>query len=141
MTNFIVNIAEGAYEDVKSALASVGHALEPAEAQVKAVVTAEIPALTAWGAQFLTDEGKVILSDAITYGPQILAGTVTIIDAADKLWVDLKAKGITDIEALGETVFNALRTQTNAAASVVTTPESPPATPPAPVTGTTPVVS
>lgn len=78
--------------------------------------TTEGPALTAWLKQFATDEGKIILADAAQYGPQIFAGTMTITDAAAKLIADLTAKGIADAQSLEETVFNALRTQTNAAA-------------------------
>lgn len=78
----------------------------------------EGPALTAWLEQFASDEGKIILSDAAQYGPQIFAGTITITDAAAKMIADLTAKGIADAQSLEETVFNALRTQTNAAAAV-----------------------
>lgn len=80
------------------------------------IVGIEAPAVASWAKQFSSDEGQVILTDAAQYGPQVFAGTLTMVAASEALWVDLKAKGITDIEALGETVFNALRTQTNAAA-------------------------
>jgi hypothetical protein len=84
---------------------------------ISEIWTTEGPALTAWLKQFSSDEGQVILTDAAIYGPQIYAGTITITDAANKLYADLKAKGITDAGNLLETVFNALRTQTNLAAS------------------------
>lgn len=80
---------------------------------------AEAPALTAWLEQFSTDIGKIILIDAEIYGPQIFAGTMTITDAAAKLSADLQAKGIPDVQALGQLIFNALRTQVNAAATAV----------------------
>lgn len=118
MTNFVVNIAEGAYDDVKAALTAVGHELQPAETAVVTAVQTEIPVITAWGAQFLTDEGKIILADAVTYGPKILAGEITITAAFGMLSADLVAKGIADIENLGETIFNALRTQINAVATM-----------------------
>lgn len=79
----------------------------------------EAPALEAWLKQFANDEGKIILADAATYGPQILSGSISITDAATKLGSDLAAKGITDAGNLSETIFNALRTQTNAAATTV----------------------
>lgn len=79
--------------------------------------TTEAPALEAWLKQFVSDEGKVILADAAIYGPQILAGTITIVEAAAKLGADLVAKGIADVPALEEIIFNALRTQTNLAAT------------------------
>lgn len=119
MTNFIVNIADGAYEDVKAAVEAVGHALQPVEATVVADIKADVPVLTAWGAQFLTDEGKIALQDAETYGPQILSGQITITAAFGLLSADLVAKGVADIENLGDLLFNALRTQTNAAASAL----------------------
>jgi len=75
------------------------------------------PALEAWLKQFASDEGKTILQDTAIYGPQIFAGTITILEAAAKVWVDLKAKGIEDTQALVEIVLNALRTHTNAAAA------------------------
>lgn len=114
MTFFAINIAEGAYDKVKEAVEAVGHALEPVEAQVVTAVQTEIPAVTAWAAQFLTDEGKVILADAETYGPQILSGDLTITDAEAKLEADLIAKGIADLDQLKDILFNALRTQVNA---------------------------
>lgn len=119
MSNFLVNISEGAYDKVKDALAAVGHALEPVETEVVTAVQSEIPVVTAWAAQFLTDEGKVILADAETYGPQIIAGTITIAGAAAKLEADLIAKGLQDLDKLKDTLFNALRTQANAAVSSV----------------------
>lgn len=79
------------------------------------------PAIAAWGGQFLTDVGQVIFTDAAIYGPQIFAGTISIVDASAKLWEDLKAKGISDIEQFGEIAFNALRTHTNLAASTSAT--------------------
>lgn len=75
------------------------------------------PSILAWGKQFLTDEGKIVLEDAAVYGPQIYAGTMSITDAATKLGEDLVAKGLTDLDALKEIIFNALRTQTNLAAA------------------------
>lgn len=75
------------------------------------------PSILAWGKQFLTDEGKIVLEDAAVYGPQIYLGTITITDAFTKLGEDLKAKGLTDLDALKEIIFNALRTQTNLAAA------------------------
>lgn len=84
---------------------------------ISEIWTTEGPALTSWLKQFASDEGKIILADAAEYGPQIFAGTITITDAAAKLIADLVAKGIADVPSLEETVFNALRTQTNAAAT------------------------
>lgn len=75
-------------------------------------------AIEAWGKQFLTDAGQVILADTAIYGAQIYAGTITITDAATKVLSDLKTKGLSDVEADAETVFNALRTHTNLAATV-----------------------
>jgi hypothetical protein len=75
------------------------------------------PAIMAWGKQFLSDEGKVILADTAVYGQQIFAGTITITDAANKVLADLEAKGIADAKQYVETVFNALRTHTNLAAN------------------------
>lgn len=85
---------------------------------LKELVGAEAPVVAAWAKQFMTDEGKIILADAAQYGPLVYAGSMTIVEASGKLWDDLKAKGIVDIENLGELVYNALRTQTNAAANV-----------------------
>lgn len=119
MANFIINVAEGTYDKVKEALAAVGHALEPVEAQVVTAVQSEIPVVTAWAAQFLTDEGKVILADAEVYGPQIIDGSITISDAFSKLEADLAVKGLQDLDQLKDTIFNALRTQANAVVAAV----------------------
>lgn len=73
-------------------------------------------AIEAWGKQFLTDEGQIIFADAAVYGVQIWNGTMTITDAFAKLWIDLKAKGISDGQQAIETTYNALRTHTNLAA-------------------------
>lgn len=129
MTNFVINIAEGAYEDVKAALTAVGHDLQPVETAVVTDIKTELPVVTAWGAQFLTDEGKVILADAETYGPKILAGEITITAAFGMLSADLVAKGMADLSQLGETIFNALRTHVNAVATAapVVAPVEPPA--------------
>ena len=78
------------------------------------------PALEAWLKQFATDEGKVVLNDALVYGPQIASGQITITDAAAKLMADLIAKGMTETDALKTIVFNALRTQANASAQAST---------------------
>lgn len=100
----------------------------------------QAPAVTAWLSQFLTDEGQIVLADAEKYGPQIFNGTITIVQAAEALGQDLLAKGISDIENLGETIYNALRTQVNFVASA--TPASSPATATVPLTpAPAPVVS
>ncbi len=80
------------------------------------LIGVEAPVVVAWAKQFATDEGKIILSDAAQYGPQIFAGTITITEAFVKLGADLAAKGLTDLDQLAETMYNALRTHTNAAA-------------------------
>lgn len=84
---------------------------------ISEVWTTDGPAIAAWLQQFSTDEGKVILADAAQYGPQIIAGTITITDAASKLIADLIAKGMADAQSFEQTVFNALRTQANAVAT------------------------
>lgn len=80
----------------------------------------EAPVVIAWAKQFASDEGKIILTDAAQYGPQIYAGTITITDAFTKLTADLTAKGLTDLSQLANTMYNALRTQTNAASTAST---------------------
>lgn len=63
MTNFIINIAEGAYEKVKEALSSVGHALEPVETTIIADVEQTFQAFLA---KFGPAEAKTILSSLST---------------------------------------------------------------------------
>ncbi len=66
MTNFVVNVAEGAYEDVKAALASVGHAFEPAVDEVETVYTDDVkPALDAAEALIQRNGGQLLITEAI----------------------------------------------------------------------------
>lgn len=83
------------------------------------------PAIVSWAKQFATDEGKIIFADALAYAPKILAHEITIVEASNLLWTDLKAKGIDDVKLLGEVVYNALRTHINDV--VVNKVETPPA--------------
>jgi hypothetical protein len=100
------------------------------------------PALVAWMKQFGTDEGQIILADAEKYGPMIISKEITITDAFAQLTSDLAAKGLTDLEALGEIMWNALRTQANAAAPATdTATEVAPAATPATATDPAPVVA
>jgi len=73
-------------------------------------------AIEDWGAQFLSDMGQIILADTATYGVQIFTGQITIVEAAEKVWIDLRNKAVTEGKQEIETVFNALRTHTNSAA-------------------------
>ena len=70
MTNFVINIAEGAYEDVKTALAAVGHVLQPVEqtavTDVEAALTQTEQLLTRNGGQLLLSEALAVVDGVVT---------------------------------------------------------------------------
>lgn len=72
-----------------------------------------VPALKDWAAQFRGDVEQIVLQDAAQYGPLVLNGTMTMIEAIEKLGQDLLTKEITVSKDL---VANAIRTWTNSAA-------------------------
>lgn len=72
-----------------------------------------VPALKDWAAQFKGDVEQVVLQDAAQYGPLVLNGSMSMVDAIDKLGQDLLAKGI---EVSKDLIANAIRTWTNSAA-------------------------
>jgi hypothetical protein len=66
MSNFVINIAEGAYEDVKAALAAVGHELQPVATEVETVYTDDVkPALAAAEALIQRNGGQLLITEAI----------------------------------------------------------------------------
>ena len=72
-------------------------------------------ALEAWAEQFASDLGNIVLAAAANYGAQVYTGTMTMSQAKDAVLADLKKKGIEESKELAEIVFNAIRTQVNAA--------------------------
>lgn len=76
-----------------------------------------VPALKDWAAQFRGNAEQVVLQDAAKYGPMVLAGTMTMLEAIEQLGKDLLAKEITADKDL---IANAIRTWTNSAAMAVT---------------------
>ena len=85
-----------------------------------------IPALRDWAEQFKDGAGQVVLQDAAQYGPLVLAGTMTILEAWEKLEQDLLAKGLSVSKEVG---LNAIRTWTNSAAMAMQAPAAPEAPP------------
>lgn len=82
-----------------------------------------VPALKDWAGQFQTDAGQIVLEDAAKYGPLVLSGAMTMLEAIEKLGEDLLAKEITVSKEL---IGNAIRTWTNSAAMQGTsTPAAP----------------
>lgn len=72
-----------------------------------------VPALKDWAAQFRGDVEQIVLQDAALYGPLVLNGTMTMLEAIEKLGADLLTKEITVSKDL---IANAIRTWTNSAA-------------------------
>lgn len=72
-----------------------------------------LPALEDWLIQFKGDVEQIVLQDAAKYGPLVLNGTMTMLEAIEKLAEDLLAKEITVSKEL---IGNAIRTWTNSAA-------------------------
>lgn len=72
-----------------------------------------IPALKDWLTQFKGDAEQIVLQDAAQYGPLVLNGTMTMVEAIEKLGSDLLAKEITVSKDL---IANAIRTWVNSAA-------------------------
>jgi hypothetical protein len=85
MSNFIVNIAEGAYDDVVAALATVGHTLAPVET---AVVTDVQAALKQTETLLENNGGQLLLSEALAVVDGVVTGnwsaTVTTLVANAK---------------------------------------------------------
>lgn len=83
------------------------------------------PVLADWISQFEGAAESIALSDAAVFAPQVLAGSLSMMDAIAKLGADLLAKGISVSEVL---IGNAIRTHLNA---LQTAPIASPITAPA----------
>lgn len=85
MTNFVINIAEGAYDAVKSALASLGTELQPVEV---AAVTDFKAAVATTEALLERNGGQLLLSEALAVVEGVATGnwsaTVTTLVANAK---------------------------------------------------------
>jgi len=85
MADFLVNIAEGAYDDVKAALAAVGAELKPVES---AVVTDVEAALKQTETLIENNGGQLLLSEALAVVDGVATGnwsaTVTTLVANAK---------------------------------------------------------
>lgn len=66
MTNFVINIAEGAYDDVKAALTVVGHELQPVEIEATTVANDAIAQASNLVTKVLPDEVTALLPYAKT---------------------------------------------------------------------------
>lgn len=78
MTNFVVNIAEGAYDDVALALSAVGHALQPVvtkgEQLLQKFDEVELPIVENFLETLGSQIGKAALKAAIASVPLLASG-------------------------------------------------------------------
>lgn len=84
MANFIVNIAEGAYDDVKAALASVGHDLTPIVQDGEAAAKAAWASIeTSFNNQIPALAGQALgLLEALLTGGEVAAAALIPADVA-----------------------------------------------------------
>lgn len=94
MSNFIVNIAEGAYDDVVAALSSVGHVLQPVE---NAVETELKTALAATEALITRNGGQLLLSEGLAAIEGVATGNWTAV--VTTLIANAKAAGAETLTA------------------------------------------
>lgn len=92
MANFIVNIAEGAYDDVKAALAAVGAELAPVEVTVVSDVKA---GLSTAEALIERNGGQLLISEALAALDGLVTGNWSAVVAT--LIANAKAAGATTI--------------------------------------------
>ena len=94
MTNFIVNIAEGAYEDIKTAVESLGSKLEPVEVTV---VTEVKTAVSSAEAIIERNGGQLLMSIALAALDGLATGN----------WSSVVATVVSDAKAAGATTIAA----------------------------------
>ena len=132
MSNFVINIAEGAYEDVKAALAAVGHELQPVVTEAETVYTDDVkPALAAAEALITRNGGQLLITEAISALEGLATGNWSAV--VTTLVANAEAAGATTLaeekQLAGSTalqVAQALQAQQTTASSVTTDATSAP---------------
>jgi len=94
MTNFIINVAEGAYEKVAEALSAIGHTLAPVENVVKTDVQT---ALSTAEALLERNGSQILFSEALAVADGVATGNWTSL--VSTLVGNAKAAGASTVAA------------------------------------------